>query len=190
MASAAAVPEATVPAVGAAAAPSVRMLPLLMVVLLTVLLTVGGVTGALLYLIKAGRLGGGSASTIAAAKPESTPPATHAVALEPMLVNLADADGHSYLRAGVTIEVEDPPKGKKAAKAAEGKEGKEGKGAADANAPLRDAVLTVLGRQQSTELLAADGKDRLRAALKTAITERSPETKVSEVYFTEFLVQR
>jgi flagellar protein FliL len=48
----------------------------------------------------------------------------------------------------------------------------------------------VLGHQSSDALLAPDGKERLKAALKVAIAERNPEIKVTDVFFTEFLVQR
>jgi flagellar FliL protein len=50
--------------------------------------------------------------------------------------------------------------------------------------------LAVLGRQRSEELLLPDGKERLKRELKLAVAERVPESKVTEIYFTDFLVQR
>jgi flagellar FliL protein len=168
-----------------AAAPKASMTTMLIVMVLTVLLTVGGVAGVLLYLAKAGRLGGGAAAA-APAKAEETKVPAHALAMEPLLVNLADADGHSYLRVGITLEVADPPK-KKGEKEGEAKDGKV---SAEVSAPLRDAVLAVLGRQRSEDLLAPDGKERLKRELKASLAEHASESKVTELYFTDFLVQR
>jgi flagellar protein FliL len=38
--------------------------------------------------------------------------------------------------------------------------------------------------------LAVQGKEQLKTELKAAIAQRNPELKVTEVFFTEFLVQR
>ena len=57
-------------------------------------------------------------------------------------------------------------------------------------AAVRDTVLTVLGRQTADGLLAADGKEHLKAELKSAIAEHNPDLKVKDVFFTDFLVQR
>jgi flagellar protein FliL len=174
----------------ASAPPSVAgvgFMQLLMMAVLTVLLTVAGVVGAVIYLARSGRLTAAPISEMTAKPEPAAALMTHEVVLEPLLVNLADADGHSYLRAGVTLRVEDQAKPGKSAK---GPEGKDGKGAADVSAPLRDTVLDVLGRQQAAGLLVPDGKEKLKSALKSALLERDPETKVTDVYFTEFLVQR
>jgi flagellar FliL protein len=189
MSSAAQVPE--VGAMTAGGQSSAAKSPVMMMVVLmvaTVLLTVGGVAGALIYLAKSGRLAVGGVTAAGAAGPKAAEVkvATHAMVMEPMLVNLADADGHSYLRAGVTLQIEDPPK-KKGEKETETKDGKV---AAEVTAPLRDAVLAVLGRQRSEELLTPDGKERLKRELKSTLAERVPESKVTEIYFTDFLVQR
>ena len=69
---------------------------------------------------------------------------------------------------------------------------KEGKGGKDADtaAAVRDTALTVLGRQTSDGLLSVDGKERLKAELKAAMAEHNAELKVTDLFFTEFLVQR
>ena len=157
-------------------------MPLMVAMVLMAVLTIGGVAGTLMYMAKAGKLGGGAVKTVVVKEIEKPP--THALVLEPLLVNLADADGHSYLRIGVTLEEEDPPKdGKK-------KEEKEAKPLPGANADVRDTVLEVLGRQKGADLLAADGKEKLKAELKAKLLEHDPEAKVVQVYFTDFLVQR
>jgi len=152
---------------------------MLVVCVLAVVLAVGGSAGALLYLAKSGKLGGTSATpTTVIVKAEEV--ATHNVALEPMLVNLADADGHSYLRLGVVLAEET----EKDAKA------KEEKPAPGADAAVRDAVLGVLGKERAADLLEADGKERLKKELKAALDQQAPQAKVHAVYFTDFLVQR
>ena len=147
-----------------------------------------GLGGIVYYLVRSGRLpmpGG------AAAKVEPTTlAATHAMVLEPLLVNLADGGGNAYLRLGLTLRVADSVD-KSGAKSKDEKnsDSKSGKDA-DAAAGLRDTALMVLGRQTSEGLLAVDGKARLKAELKAAIAEHNADLKVTDLFFTEFLVQR
>ena len=54
---------------------------------------------------------------------------------------------------------------------------------------LRDAILSVLSTRSVDDLLTADGKEKLKADLLTAINLKLPELQCKEVYFTEFLVQ-
>jgi flagellar FliL protein len=56
-------------------------------------------------------------------------------------------------------------------------------------AAVRDKVLAVLGRQTSEQLLGAGGKDKLKKELIAAVSD-APESKVLDVFFTEFLIQR
>jgi flagellar FliL protein len=107
------------------------------------------------------------------------------MALEPLLVNLADAGGSSYLRVALTLRVAD----EKGAKAADEKKGGDG-GTSDSMAEVRDTVLMVLSRQTADGLLAADGKEHLKTELKKTFAERSADLKVMDVFFTDFLVQR
>ena len=113
---------------------------------------------------------------------------TKLVPLDPLLVNLADADGHGYLRVSLTLKVEDGPP----AKGAKPKEDKEGKGAAknEFDAEERDAALELLGRETGADLLAPDGKEKLKRDLEAMLKVRVPEVKVMDVLITEFLVQR
>ena len=115
---------------------------------------------------------------------------THAVIMEPLLVNLADASGNAYLRLGITLRVADsndkPVAGTTQAKEAAGSTGE----AKDGVAALRDTALAVLGRQTSSDLLASDGKEHLKSELRRALAERNGDVKVTDLYFTEFLVQR
>jgi flagellar protein FliL len=166
--------------------------PLLIAIVAAVLICMLLLAGVVYYLAKSGRLGtlaAGALVTPTIAKSESTAaPSTHGVVLEPMVVNLADEGGKTYLRLGLTLRVLDPEV-KKGEKAKE-EQPKEGKTVSDADAAVRDTALEVLGHQTAETLLAAQGKEQLKTELKTAIAQRNPELKVTEIFFTEFLVQR
>lgn len=171
----------------AAARPSLPLVPLVLAVVVAVIAAVGLCGATAFYLVRSGRMPvlPGSKTVEAATKPQLLP--THLVALDPLLVNLADPDGRAYLRVSLTLRVEDKPlaKGEKPAEAASAK----GKAPNEFEAEERDAALSVLGRQTSTDLLAENGKERLKQQLKTAFGEHIPEVKVDEVLLTEFLVQ-
>lgn len=176
-------PSAPVPVPAPAKFPIV---PLLIAVVVGVAIATLGIGGVMYYLARSGRLP--LQHAVAAKAEPAAPVATHAMVLEPLLVNLADAGGSAYLRVSVTLRVEDAA-GKESAKAKE--EGPGGdKSGSDAVAAVRDTALTVLGRETADSLLAADGKDRLKAELKAALSKQNPDLKVTDVFFTDFLVQR
>ena len=169
--------------VSAPVAAKVPVVPLLIAVVAGVVIATLGVGGVVYYLAHTGRL---SMQGVAVQKTEAMGQATttHAMVLEPLLVNLADAGGSSYLRVALTLRV---------AEAADKKgndKGKDDKSTEDAVAAVRDTVLTVLGRQTADGLLGADGKEHLKTELKSAIAEHNPDLKVKDVFFTDFLVQR
>jgi flagellar FliL protein len=162
------------------------VVPLLIAVVIGVVVATLSVGGVVYYLAHTGRLpalGGAAQKTEGIA-----PAATRAIVLEPLLVNLADGGGSSYLRVALTLRVADVAD-KKSAKGNEQK-GKDDKGSDDAVAAVRDTVLTVLGQQTVDGLLAADGKAHLKTELKTALAEHNADLKVKDVFFTDFLVQR
>jgi len=188
MSNAAALETATSSEAASSVQPKVSMGTILLPVLLSTLLTLSLVGGGGYYLIRTGKLG-------AAASPASpqtrvppvvvvAPPASHVIALEPMIVNLSDAGGHAYLRATISLRIEDEEK-------AEKKEDKKDPKAVDAVATeLRDTTLTVLSRQTSEELLQTDGRETLKKALELEYKQRNRAIPVIEIYFTDFLVQR
>ncbi len=162
------------------------IVPLFVAVVVGVLISTLGIGTAVYYLARKGRL---TLQEGAAHKTETIGPrASHAMALEPVLVNLADSGGSSYLRVALTLRVADVEEGKDS-KAKEEKL-KEDKVASDAVASVRDTTLMVLGRQTADGLLAADGKEHLKADLKKAFAEHNADLKVTDVFFTDFLVQR
>ena len=165
---------------------------LLMVFVAAVLICVLVLAGAIYYLAKSGRLGAVTAAPLSVPGVPKTEtvavPPTHAMVLEPMVANLADESGKAYLRLGVTLRVLNPEL-KKGEKTKE-EQPKEAKDVSDVDAAVRDTALEVLGRQTAEMLLAPEGKEKLKTQLKAAIAQRNPELKVTEVFFTEFLVQR
>jgi flagellar FliL protein len=162
------------------------MLPLMLAMVFTILLTLSGVVGVLVYLAKVNKLPSGLASSVTSGSPDGSK--TSEIVLDPLLVNLVDADGHGYLRAGVTLRVQGTVGNEGQAKT--DSPSKDDKVATAVSAPLRDIVLDVLGRQQVADLLQPDGKDKLKVVLKSALRDRDPDVRVVDIYFTEFLVQQ
>jgi flagellar protein FliL len=140
-----------------------------------------GIGGVLYYLARSGRLSMQGASM---ARVESATPAeTHLMALDPLLVNLADEGGTAYLRLSLVLRVTDAA----ARKDSKTKIDKSDDAAMD---EIRDTALTVLGRQTSESLLAPDGKERLKTELKRSMAQHNPNLKITDLFFTDFLVQR
>jgi flagellar FliL protein len=174
------------PPAPASTAVKVPVIAMLLAVVAGVVTATVGIGGVVYYLARTGQLPmqEGTARKTEAALPVTT----HAMALEPLLVNLADPGGSSYLRVAMTLRVADADD-KKSGKAKEEKS-KDDKDAGEAVAAVRDTVLTVLGRQTADGLLDANGKEHLKAALKTALAEHNSDLKVTDIFFTDFLVQR
>ena len=173
-------------AVAAPAKAAVPMLPLMIAMMLSAALVCGVLGAAGWWLVKTGRLPvvQGAARAETPAKTESVK--SKQIALEPLLVNLADAGGRSYLRVAMTLRVEEPPVDPKA----KAKEPEKGKPVNENEAAMRDAALEVLGTRTSAALLAPEGKQTLKDELRTTMQQRVPELKVIDVLFTEFLVQQ
>lgn len=164
------------------------LMPLLLAGVLAIVISVLSLGGIGYYLVRSGRVAAPVATT-AAAKPESSfPPPTHDLILEPIVVNLADAGGKTYLRVGIALRLIDPAL-KKDEKPKEEK-AKDGKGGDEAEAAVRDTTLEVLGRQTAADLLAIKGKETLKTELKAALKLRNADLQVADIYFTEFLVQQ
>jgi flagellar basal body-associated protein FliL len=103
-----------------------------------------------------------------------TKPIKATLHLETFVLNLADTEQRSYLRAGIDLGL------KRAIQR-------------DEQMPIartRDTILGVLSQATASELMTADGKTKLKETLIQALQQRVPELEVEEVYFTEFLIQR
>lgn len=94
--------------------------------------------------------------------------------LDSFIVNLADQDEVTYLRAAIDLGVDRMPGAKEGVPTAQ----------------LRDTIIGVLATRKSDELLTPEGKQKLKDDLIAALNDRVPEVGVREIYFTDFLVQR
>jgi len=97
------------------------------------------------------------------------------LALETFVVNLNVSGQRAYLRAGITLGLAHPLPRNQAEPVP--------------MALVRDTILSVLATAQPEELLRVEGKHRLKEELLKALQERVPQLAVTNVYFTEFLVQ-
>ena len=175
-------------AVEASAKSGPSLIPLMVAMIVTVL---GAVGGALFWLTRSGRLPVQAAAVAVAAAPVKVAPAkTKMIELDPLLVNLSDAGGQSYLRLVAVIKVVDAPPSKSETPKEE-KPPEKGKAVVnEEQVMLRDTALAVLTRETSEQLLAPDGKQLLKQELREAFGTHVPDLKVQDVLFTEFLVQR
>jgi flagellar FliL protein len=148
-----------------------------------VLIAALGLGGVMYYFAWAGKLPLPIGSAVKAE--QTVPTTTHVVVLEPLLVNLADAGGASYVRVALTLRVADAAARKGAKSNGENKDDGD-----DIVAAVRDTTLMVLGRQTADRLLAPDGKGQLKIELKSALAKHNTDLKVTDIFFTDFLVQR
>jgi flagellar basal body-associated protein FliL len=99
--------------------------------------------------------------------------------LDEFIVNLADIAEPHYLKVNLVLEIEG------------GAKGKEGEGGSKnpQEARARDAIIIVLTKKHFTDLLSEQGKDKLKAELKSALNSELKDVKVENIYFTSFAMQ-
>ena len=99
------------------------------------------------------------------------------VPLDPFVVNLADEGVARYLRIKVTLMVDDKNKVKEVIEnlALTGK--------------VKDVILQTLSRKTSQDLINEEGKNKLRAEIQEGIGRYFKEPKLTDVMFTEFVIQ-
>lgn len=94
--------------------------------------------------------------------------------LEPFIVNIYDGQELRYLKLKVEFEMANP----------------QAKGELDAKmAPLRDAILILLTTKTMQEIQDLQGKNQLREQILAAVSKVVPPSKITKVYFTDFVVQ-
>jgi len=152
----------------AAAAGGKKKTPNVLVLALLGVLVVGGGAGAYMYIQK------GKGDGQAALAP---PPDPGVARLEPFVVNLADPGGRRFLRATLSLVFEQ----KEAAKEFDEDE--------VARTRARAAVLELLAEQVADTLVTPGGKTALRQHIAARASEALEHTKVTDVLFTEFVVQ-
>jgi flagellar protein FliL len=156
--------EATAPPAGATKKPKKKRLLLFVMVAVLTLGSVGGV--------------GGYFYTHRNRAPAVPPPADPGIAaLDPFVVNLADAGGQRFVRLTLRLVLET----KHAAE--ELKEDELGRMRA------RSSILELLSLQTADRLVTPEGKAELKKSIAERATHALGHTKVVDVLFTEFVVQ-
>jgi flagellar protein FliL len=109
-------------------------------------------------------------------KPAATPQKFgKVIALEPVVVNLAQSEGRRYLKATVHIEVPDEEKVVKEVEARKPQ--------------LLDLLVNLLSRKTLTEVTAPEGLNALRAEILERMVQAVGKEYVRQVFVTEFVVQ-
>lgn len=99
--------------------------------------------------------------------------------LEGFVVNLADPPGDCFLRVGVDLGLGRSIKGQG-----------EKEATALPTAQARDVILRALCTHHSDDLLAPEGKTKLKQELVKSLQAANPELGIQEVYITDFMIQR
>ncbi len=152
--------------------PKKSIVPLLLITLLA--LSAGGF-GAWFFALRPSKASKPKPKEAAVGEPTKIKSVLH---IESFVVNLADVSDTAFLRVAVDIGLEKELKKEDTDKQPE------------TMPRIRDTLLDVLSSYQSPELLAVDGKVKLRVHLLQALQARVPEVGIKEIYFTDFLVQR
>ena len=94
--------------------------------------------------------------------------------LEPFLLNLADRDDLRFLKVSIKVELDRP----------EEKTDYQNKVPA-----IRDALLVLLSSKESQLLRTVNGKRRIREEIMTRVNGIMSKGKISNVFFTDFIIQ-
>lgn len=101
-----------------------------------------------------------------------------ALKFDPFVVNLADAGGVRYLRVGLSLVIDGTAE--------------DAKHLEESKVPLlriRSAVLELLSQQLADRVVTADGKHALKQAIQQQANTVLAPVEVTDVLFTEFVVQ-
>lgn len=146
---------------------------------LFVLLLSGGGGGAYWYFVFLPQRAAAAAPAEGAAPPpEARREGTAALKFDPFVVNLADAGGVRYLRLGLSLVI-----------AASEKDAKEVQENPVKLLRIRSAVLELLSQQTSDHVVTPEGKQALKQAIAEHATRVLAPLEVTDVLFTEFVVQ-
>ena len=94
--------------------------------------------------------------------------------LEPFLVNLADKESRRYLKLKVELEVNNEETAKELEKSMP---------------RMRDALILLLSSKTYLDLASSQGKQQLKQEIKQKVTALPGGSKISDVFFTEFVAQ-
>jgi flagellar FliL protein len=94
--------------------------------------------------------------------------------MEPFVINLQDNQGERYLKLVIQLEISDP----------------QGVKELDLVKPkMRDNILDLLSAKTLKELMDAGGKQRLREEIMMRLNSILTTSKITKIYFTDFVVQ-
>jgi flagellar protein FliL len=131
--------------------------------------------GGAYWMYAKGKPAEGEAHAKAEEAEEKEPPA--AVELEPFVVNLADPGGSNFLRVNLSLVVHDEEQAKVFEESPVTK------------MKVRSAVLELLALQSADALITPAGKTALKKAIAEAATKAASEVQITDVLFSEFVVQ-
>jgi flagellar protein FliL len=94
--------------------------------------------------------------------------------LDPFLVNLADKESISYVKATFQLGLDKAP----------------GEVEAPVVAAARDTILSLLSAKTAEQILTVEGKTQLREEIRNRVNAVLPESKVLEVYIVDFVVSQ
>jgi flagellar FliL protein len=132
---------------------------------------------ALAGVVLLGAIGGGAYYAMHLPPSAPPPPEPGILALDPFVVNLADAGGQRFLRVTLRLVLESKEQ------AAELEEDEVRKVRA------RSAILELLSEQHADKLTAPAGKAELKKTISEHVSHALEHVKVTDVLFTEFVVQ-
>jgi len=145
----------------------------LIVAVFGLLLLLGG-AGLVLKSGIIGQLGGGGETEAATEEESAASDMGPIYPLETFIVNLADERGKKYLKTRLELELD-------------------GAGVVpeiDRRLPqFRDTILTILSSKSFEDVRQLEGKYQLRAEVMTMLNQYLNSGKITNIYFTEFIVQ-
>ena len=141
---------------------------------IAVIVLLGGGGGAYYWMYARG--GDAAAAEGAEAAPAHEEEPGVAVPLEPFVVNLADPGGSRFLRVNLSLVVDE-------AHALEFEENP------TVMARVRSAILELLAQQTADPLITPDGKTALKKAIAEGAGHAVEGLHISDVLFSEFVVQ-
>ena len=156
-----------------AAAPKKKGSKLMLFIIIGVIILGGGGAGAF-FMMRRGAAEGADAHPV-----EKKAEANHGgvVTFEPFVVNLADGGGSRFLRVTIRLVVD------------EAEQAEEIQKSEVAIARARSALLELLTEQHSDKLVTAEGKAELKKHILEKANEVVEPVKVSDVLFSDFVVQ-
>lgn len=146
---------------------------LILAAVLVVIVLLGGA-----LVLKSGLIGGSSGGDEGSAEEKSNKQVTADIGpiytLETFIVNLADPRGKKYLKTKLELELNNPLVVQEI----------------DQRLPqFRDTVLTILSSKSFEDVRQLEGKYQLRAEIMTMLNQFLQSGEITNIYFTEFIVQ-